>query len=236
MFIKKVSFDFKNLNKNSYLRQLPYYTTKEISFTKNIIFLTGDNGVGKTTLLEALAYEFNLNRFGGSKNFILDEENKPEMIDFIRLSKSLDRPKDAFFFRSDSFFNLEDELVKYGSNYEYYDDRSFKKLSHGEGFMTFFKNRITQNGIYFFDEPETALSFDNQILFLFLLKQFELDNNQIIIITHSPVLLSYPECQIFHIDESGIEERDYEETNQFKNTKNFLENYKHYQKEIEKFE
>lgn len=89
---------------------------------------------------------------------------------------------------------------------------------------------------YIFDEPETALSFDNQILFLFLLKQFEMNNNQIFIITHSPVLLSYPNAQIINISRDTCSEVKYEDTDQFINLKNYLENYKLYQKEIQEFE
>jgi predicted ATPase len=76
--------------------------------------------------------------------------------------------------------------------------------------MSFFKNRIGKNGLYFFDEPETALSFDNQILFLFLLKQFENNKNQIFIVTHSPVLLSYPNAQIIEIKKDNIKNIKFE--------------------------
>jgi len=237
MFIEEVNFNFENLEKESFLRKLPYYKMKQIKFNKNIIFITGDNGVGKTSLLEALAYSFNLNKYGGSNNFILDKENKPEMIRFIQIPKTIDKVKDAFFFRSDTFFNLQNELERYGSDlkYQYSGDKTFKEQSHGEGFMSFFKNRIREGGLYFFDEPETALSFENKILFLFLLRQFENDNNQIFIITHSPVLLSYPNAQIINIDKDCIKEVEYEETEQFVNLKDFLNNYKSYQKEVMNF-
>jgi len=237
MFIEEVNFDFDNLEKGSFLRKLPYYKIKQIKFNKNIIFLIGDNGVGKTSLLEALAYNFNLNKYGGSNNFILDKDNKPEMIRFIQIPNTIDKVKDAFFFRSDTFFNLQNELERYGSDlkYQYSGDKTFKEQSHGEGFMSFFKNRIREKGLYFFDEPETALSFENQILFLFLLRQFENNNNQIFIITHSPVLLSYPNAQIINIGKDFIGEVEYEDTDQFVNLKDFLNNYKSYQREIMNF-
>jgi len=242
MFLKKVNFDFGKLPKELYLKQLPFYNTKELKFRKNIVFITGDNGAGKTTLIEGLAYGFNLNKYGGSKNFIFNVNEKPKISNFMNITKSISTPKDAFFFRSDTFFNLENELNKYELNEhsnelkrQYSGEKSFKDQSHGEGFITFFKNRIRKNGLYFFDEPETALSFDNQILFLFLLKQFENDDNQIFIITHSPVLLSYPNAQIINLSNNGIDELDYEETEQFVNLKKFLNNYKSYQKEINDF-
>ena len=237
MFIKEINFNFKKLEKGNFLENLPYYNTKQIKFNKKIIFLTGDNGIGKTTLLESLAYNFNLNKYGGSNNFILDEKNKPIMTKFIQISKTITKIKDAFFFRSDTFFNLQNELDKYGGDlkHQYSGNKTFKEQSHGEGFISFFKNRIREGGLYFFDEPETALSFENQILFLFLLRQFENDNNQIFIITHSPVLLSYPNAQIININKNYIKEVEYEETEQYLNLKDFLNNYKSYQKEVIKF-
>jgi len=236
MFISKINFNFNNLKKDSYIKKLPYINIKLIKFTKNIIFITGDNGIGKTTLLEVLAYDFNLNKLGGSKNFILNKDNEPEMFKFINISKSLNKPKDAFFFRSDTFFKLQEEINKYSCQNSYYSgNKSFHEQSHGEGFMSFFKNRIGNNSLYFFDEPETALSFDNKILFLFLLKHFENQNNQIFIITHSPILLSYPNAQIININKDSIFETKFENTNQFKNIKEFIENYKSYQNEIINF-
>ncbi|NCC70794.1 hypothetical protein EOM09_04380 [bacterium] len=195
MFISKIIFNFENLKSDNYLKKLSYYKVNEIKFNKKIIFITGENGIGKTTLLEVLAYNFNLNKFGGSKNFILDESNEPEINQFVKLVKELDKPKDSFFFRSDTFFNLEKDLIKYNCpSYNYSGEKSFKEQSRGESFMSFFRNRIGNNGLYFFDEPETALSFDNQILFLFLLKQFERDANQIFIYFDCKKFSNFQKC------------------------------------------
>lgn len=233
MFVREVKFNFKNVQKDSYLNNLIFKNISSLKFTKDIIFLTGRNGVGKTTFMESLAYNFNLNKYGGSKNFILDEDKKPELFDFILLVKEVKKPRDAFFFRSDSFFNLEDDLKRYkSSKFDYSGERSFKEQSHGESFMSFFQNRIGDNGIYFFDEPETALSYENQILFLFMLREFEKLNNQIFIITHSPILLSFPNAQILNFTLDEIENLEYEQTEQYKNYKYFLDNYKRFQKEV----
>lgn len=233
MFVREVKFNFKNIEKDSYLNSLIFKDLTFLKFSKNIIFLTGQNGVGKTTFMESIAYDFNLNKYGGSKNFILDEDNKPELYNFIDVLKLLNRPRDAFFFRSDTFFNLEDDLKRYNSpGYDYSGDRSFKEQSHGESFMSFFQNRIGDNGIYFFDEPETALAYENQILFLFMLREFEKLNNQIFIITHSPILLSYPNAEIFNFSLDGVEKLEYEQTDQYNNYKDFLDNYQRFQKEI----
>ena len=102
--------------------------------------------------------------------------------------------------------------------------------------MNFFRNRIDRQGIYFFDEPENALSFDNQILFLFLLKEFERRGSQVIMITHSPILLSYPNAQILNLSKEGVQDVEYEKTSHFNNYRDFFENYRRYQKQIEDFD
>lgn len=235
MYIQKITFNLKNIKKNSYLTNLCFKKITSIDINKNIIFLVGENGIGKTTLMESLAYEFNLNKYGGSKNFIQNKEEKPQLFEYILITKNIKKPKDAFFFRSDSFFNLDLEIKKYNSPSEYYSgEKDFKEQSHGESFISFFKNRIGENGLYFFDEPETALSYENQLLFLFMLKEFEKKNNQIFIITHSPILLSYPNSEILALSSNEINKIRYEQTEQYKNYKNFLENYKRFQNEIEK--
>jgi predicted ATPase len=232
MFLHSIHFNFEKLSKDSYISNLPYINLNSIAFTKNVIFLTGDNGVGKSTLLEALAYHFNINREGGSSNFILNKEKIPDLFEFSKVEKSPFSDY-GFFFRSDTFFNIENMLDEYGEDLKFQyngGEKTFITQSHGESFMNFFKNRVDRQGIYFFDEPENALSFENQLLFLFLLKEFEKRGSQVIMITHSPILLSYPNAEIIAIAKSGVEEVKYEQTNQFQNFKSFFEIYKRYQK------
>lgn len=237
MFLRSVSFNFEQLDSRSYLSNLPFIDIDSISFSKNIIFLTGDNGVGKSTLIEALAYHFNINQEGGSSNFILDKEKMPALYPYVNVEIS--SPPFGFFFRSDTFFDIETILDEYGEDLKYQyngGEKSFNEQSHGESFMNFFKNRIDREGIYFFDEPENALSFENQLLFLFLLKEFEKRGSQVIMITHSPILLSYPNAQILNLTPDGVEDLSYEDTTHFNNYRDFFENYKRYQKQIEDFD
>ena len=171
-----------------------------LKITSNIIFFTGKNGSGKTTLLEAIAGSVGINKYGGSKNFIKKEKSILE--EYIAIKRS-SKEKDAFFFRAETFFNLQKDLEDYSESssplHKQYtgSDKTFREMSHGQGFKAFFENRIRENGLYFFDEPETALDLDNQIELFFLLKEFESLGCTIIISTHSPILLAYPNCQIF---------------------------------------
>jgi len=162
-------------------------------------------------------------------NFIPESDEKPSLSDYLIIARK-NKEGDAFFFRAENFFNLE----KYGGLYPQYtgSSKTFREMSHGQGFKAFFQNRMRKNGLYFFDDPESALSPGSQIEFLFLIKEFEKMDSQILITTHSPILLSYPAAQIFLIENDTIKEIDYEQTPSFKETKSFLEHYKRFQKEL----
>lgn len=245
MFIKSISlkkefFEVEDKSKFPFnLKFLKFFENERLSFSKNIVFLTGENGSGKTSLIESFAYNLGLNKFGGSKNFLFDENEKPVLADYLLFERdSILREKDAFFFRAENFFNLQKELdeeySETGPLYFQYtgSEKTFREMSHGQGFNAFFSNRIYENGVYIFDEPETALSFQSQIEFLFLLKEFEKMNCQIFIVTHSPVLLSFPNSQIFEIGEDNIQEVEFNESLVFENYKNFFENLEIYRKEL----
>lgn len=243
MIITKISLneDFLSQDRSKYpfnIKPLQSISKVPIKLRSNITFIIGENGTGKTTFMESLAVKSNAKRYGGSNNFIKDDSDKTILEDYLTLSRQ-SIPKDVFFFRAETFFNLQKDLEKYNNgssnltNQYTGSQKSFRELSHGQGFKTFFSNRIRPKGLYFFDEPESALSVDSQIELLFLLKGFVDQDCQIIISTHSPILLSYPDAQIISFDEdNGIIDVDYEDSKPFLDTKNFLENYKRFQKEL----
>ena len=138
----------------------------ELIFNSNVTFFVGENGAGKTSFIEAFAYKLGLNKFGGSKNFILNENEKPVLSDFLSIVKANNALSgDAFFFRAENFFNLQDDLDKYLNTSSTYtgNSKNFREMSHGQGFKAFFENRLGDEGIYIFDEPESALSVQSQI-------------------------------------------------------------------------
>jgi predicted ATPase len=261
MFIKKVSFnyDFYNNCKNNVdnISEYDVYINDnlfpfnldvfnffksggELNFDKPVTFFVGENGCGKTTFIESLAFKLGLNKFGGGKNFKLDESSKPVFSDFLSFDMSLMKFKDAFFFRAENFFNLEEELEKYsysGINkkelvYEYTgSSKNFREMSHGQGFKAFFENRVRQDGIYIFDEPESALSVQSQIEFLFLLKELIKLNNQIFIITHSPIILSFPNAEIYDISDNFSKVK-YKDCSQLNDIVGFLKNVNMYRKSL----
>ncbi len=210
---------------------------EELTFPTQVTFFVGENGTGKSTFLEAIAMKAGFGKEGGSKNinFTTADEKFSNSIESFSSKMVLSwrkKPKDGYFFRAESFFNLAnkiDELAKDDIRmYPPYGGKSLHEGSHGESFFSFFKNRLG-NGFYIFDEPEAALSPQKQLSLLVLLHELcKNPETQFIIATHSPILLSFPNSKIYSFDQEKITPIKYEDTDHYKVTKDFLENPKRY--------
>jgi len=207
---------------------------KEISFPTQVTFFIGENGTGKSTLLEAIAYHAGFGAEGGSKNISFKTSaddvysGVQNLADHLVLSWR-QKPKDGYFFRADTFHNVANYLDYLerecgGGAYNSYGGNSLHNQSHGEGFFSFFKNRMGKGGFFILDEPEAALSPQRQLCLLVLIKQLCKDfNTQFIIATHSPILLAYPEATIYSCDDH-LKQITYAETSHYQITKDFLNN------------
>ena len=207
---------------------------REIVFRSRICFFAGENGSGKSTLLEAIAAQYGFGREGGNRNFQNDTTESNHSIDPLvkALRLAFDKRTGAgFFLRAESFFNTAshiDQLDKepgWGPPITaFYGGRSLHTRSHGETFFTVLDLKFRRNGLFLLDEPEAALSPQRQLSFLVLihnvLRQFK--DAQFVISTHSPVLLAYPNAQIFSFDEGTVHEIDYEQTGSFQVVHHFL--------------
>lgn len=199
----------------------------EINFKSNVTFFVGENGSGKSTILEAIAYKCDFNTGGGGRNnFYQLDHSHAALGKFVRLSW-MPKITHGFFLRAESFYNFASYLDSLNDPevYKYYGGRSLHEQSHGESFLSLFMNRFGTKGIYLLDEPEAALSPVRQLSFLRILR--ELDNegqSQFIIATHSPIIMAYPGAQIYNFDTSPLTETSYEETPNYFITKNFLNN------------
>ncbi len=219
---------------DKYLRQLPvvkHFTQME--FGPGITFIVGENGSGKSTLLEALAIGMGLNPEGGSKNFNFStHSNHSQLYTALELKKGIRRPKDWYFLRAESFYNLASQIQHLdedpwpGSKIIYnYGGVSLHEQSHGESFMALLDNRLGGEGLYFFDEPEAALSPMRQMEMMARLKVLLAKKSQFIIATHSPILLAYPGSAIYEIRQGKLKAVQYEETQHYQVSKGFLNNY-----------
>lgn len=194
------------------------------SFHKDMTILVGENGSGKSTILEAIALGLGFSSEGGSQEHIFETENTSSQLhEHLRLKRGLSKPRDSFFLRAESFYNFSSFIEEDGMVERY--GGSLHKMSHGESFLSLLVERFEGNGLYILDEPEAALSPQRQLSALVRMHDLVTNNSQFIIATHSPILMAYPNATIILLDEEGWREVEYEETEHFVVTKFFLNNY-----------
>jgi predicted ATPase len=192
-----------------------------LAFHPSVTFLVGENGSGKSTLIEALAVAWGFNPEGGGREhrFGTRDSHSP-LHRFIRPIRSPQRVQDGFFLRAESFFTVATYLE--GARASRFGAKGLHEQSHGESFFALFDNRFIGDGLYILDEPEAALSPSRQLSFLAKLHELVLARSQLIIATHSPIILGYPDAWIYQVSEHGIDRVDYEDTDHFQVTRNFL--------------
>ena len=230
LYVKTVTVE-ETISEDSYLHRIPAIRQLEetpLEFQKKVTFLIGENGTGKSTLIEAIAIACGFNPEGGSKSFTFTtSDSHSELWKHLSISRRA-HPKDGFFLRAESFYNVAtsiDEMDRSGFGprvIDAYGGVSLHEQSHGESFLALVKNRFRGNGLYILDEPEAALSPNRLMQLLVRIHDLE-ENSQFIIATHSPILMSYPGAQIYELSEEGMCEVDYQDTENYRVTKAFLE-------------
>jgi predicted ATPase len=215
-----------------------------LSFSSRIVFFAGENGTGKSTLLEAIAAHYGFGREGGTRNFTNNSTNSNLSTDALRkaLRLSFDkRTGSGYFLRAESFFNsvtymdqLDAEPAFAPPISAFYGGRSLHERSHGETFFTLLDLKFRRNGLFLLDEPEAALSPQRQLGFLVLIhdvhKKFK--DAQFIISSHSPILLGYPEAQIFSFDREKLREVSYEDLPSVQISRRFLNRREHFLQDL----
>lgn len=195
-----------------------------IEFHPNVTFFVGENGSGKSTVLEAIAVALGFGAEGGTKNVqFRTVDSVSPLHEALRLARGVPKPRDGYFLRAESFFNVASYMDEVGYTDAY--GGSLHARSHGESFMAVLVNKLKGNGIYLFDEPEAALSPSRQMAALSAIHQLVEASSQFVIATHSPILLSYPNAKIIQFDRSGLSEVAYEDTEHYAVTRDFLNNY-----------
>lgn len=233
LFVTSVSIPHQ-LPTDSYLNDLAVIkcllSMEQLEITSRVTFLVGENGIGKSTLIEAIAVHQGFNPEGGTINFTFStEDSHSELYRYLRVQKGMGIRKDGFFLRAESFYNVAsniDQMDRFAGLgrrvIESYGGVSLHKQSHGESFMALVKNRFGGNGLYILDEPEAALSPARLLELMCHIRDLEKKNSQFIISTHSPILMAYPGAQILYLTEDGIRNVSYRETEHYQLTKQFL--------------
>jgi predicted ATPase len=200
-----------------------------LSLHPGITFFVGENGTGKSTLLEAIAIALGMNAEGGGRNFNFDTESShSELHEALRIVRGIRRPKTDYFLRAESFYNVASEIDELNKDMmspkllESYGGKSLHEQSHGESFMALLTNRFGGDGLYVLDEPEAALSPARQMAALSHLHTLVKQGAQFIIATHSPILMAYPNAKIYALTPDAIHETTYTQTEHYQITRDFL--------------
>lgn len=233
-FLIKATLDIHDRQaKDEYPFNLPIVRHfKSLEFDPKITFIVGENGSGKSTLLEAIAVGMGFNAEGGSRNFHFSTmDSHSELHNYVRLAKGIRRPRDGYFLRAETFYNVASEIEHLDEDpaagptiKTYYNNRSLHEQSHGESFITLMEHRFGGDGLYILDEPEAALSPSRQFKLLSLLHEHISRGAQFIIATHSPIIMGYPDATIFTVDKDGLHKTKYEDTEHYQLTKYYLDN------------
>jgi len=186
----------------------------------DVTFFVGENGAGKSTVLEAIAVALGLPAEGGTRNVNRTQQEVSPLHRVLRLAKGWRQPRASYFLRAESLFNVFSYLDELGPA----SAPSLHLRSHGEAFLAVLQN-FRRDGLYLLDEPEAALSPNRQMAALALIDKLVKEGCQFIIATHSPILLAYPNAKILSFDAGGIAEVAYEDTEHYAITRDFLNHY-----------
>ena len=234
LYVNRISIS-KEIPQGNYLNDLSVVKNlKEmdgIHLSKKVTFLVGENGVGKSTLIEGIAVAMGFNPEGGTINFNFSTKaSHSDLYNYLTISRGYKKHKDGFFLRAESFYNvatnideMDAEPVWTPTVISSYGGVSLHNKSHGESFMALVENRFAGNGLYILDEPEAALSPMRLMRLMYCMQELVNKNSQFIISTHSPILMTFPEAEILEITDDGITSVDYKETEHFMITKRFMD-------------
>lgn len=222
LYLTGLQVKWDRIEQNSYLRKIAALNgLDELRFNSPVTFLVGENGSGKSTLLEAVAVAYGFNPEGGTLNYSFSTyDSHSELHNALRLVRSFNKAKWGYFLRAESFYNVasaEEEYSRIQGIPQHYHEKS-----HGESFLSVIQKNFGKNGLYFLDEPEAALSPQRQLTLLLEISKCVRNGSQFIIVTHSPILLGFPDAEILSFDDGEIHPISYEDTQSYQITKMFI--------------
>jgi predicted ATPase len=205
---------------------------ERLSLRERVTLLAGENGTGKSTILEALAAAMGFAEHGGELERLGELPAVPRNVEdaarvpLLAPELSATKPRTGYFLRAESFFNVAefvDSGARFAPDLSLYGDVPLHAQSHGESFLALAANRFGADGLYLLDEPEAALSVTGALALLAVVGRAAGEGAQFVIATHSPVLLAAPGAQIFELDEDGIDRVAYDDLQVVRQMRGFLD-------------
>jgi len=232
-FLKQISFIAERVKPKEFPFNIPAFRGGEfeLSFDRPVMILVGENGTGKSTLLEGIAGLCGFNLSGGNRNHDFARDlDQPTIVHALRASW-LPKVSRGFFLRAESFFNFAHYIDSIPPDFDCanprapYGGESLHEQSHGESFLALFENKFQSQAIYILDEPEAALSPSRQMRFLQTMRRLELEGqSQFIIATHSPMIMAYPDAQLLLFDGKVLRPVSLSETPHYRLMREFFNN------------
>lgn len=219
-YLKRLALDPEAMGEG-YPFDLPFLKDFELGFSAPVTIIVGENGTGKSTLIEAIAALCGYDEAGGGKGYRPVDHGAAIDRSGALLARALKAswlPKvtAGWFFKAETFFSVARYLDASAID-AYAAPPDFLSWSHGEGFSRFFDERMGRQGLYFMDEPESALSPRRQLELLRLLARVQAEASaQVIMATHSPLLMAVPGATLLEIGRGGLRETDFRETGHFR--------------------
>jgi predicted ATPase len=214
---------------------------EQLDLGQSVTLLAGENGSGKSTILEAVAAAIGFAEQGGElerlgelpavPRNVLSEARAPLLAPVLSDTK----PRNGYFLRAESFFNVAkfvDSSDRFAPDLSLYGDVPLHAQSHGESFLALAANRFGANGLYLLDEPEAALSLTGALALLAIVTRAANSGAQFLIATHSPILLAAPAAQIYELDEEGINSAGYDDLQAVRQMRGFLDAPDRYLRQI----
>jgi predicted ATPase len=220
--IRSVTLDREEIDVARYPFSIPAIrslTTLELH--PQVTLLAGENGSGKSTLVEGIAVAAGFNPEGGSRNMQhITRPSHSELHERLRIVRDARPTRDGWFLRAESYYNI----ATYIEHLEVsgYGDVKLHEQSHGESFLSLVLERFGDRGLYILDEPEAALSVRGVLALIRRMHELVERGSQFVVSTHSPILLAYPGARIYVLDEHGIAETPWDETEVVDLTRSFL--------------